>query len=190
MQLYTESHLYKGVDTRAMVAEPLPYVLPIPGTAMVAEPLPYVLPILTHASSGIATSGCLERAPSAFKHGVGIPAARERERESSVMGRASTEHRSHRHVLNTGGNTIGVCVRSCTKKSLDVLQTFSLEAGVVMLWEDDGGWDVLLDLTDEVEASAHQELLPAMDGPHLRLDCLTGDILGFNQTIILGDTLE
>ena len=176
MQLYTESHLYKGVDTRAMVA----------------EPLPYVLPILTHASSGIATSGCLERAPSAFKHGVGIPAAREREREreSSVMGRASTEHRSHRHVLNTGGNTIGVCVRSCTKKSLDVLQTFSLEAGVVMLWEDDGGWDVLLDLTDEVEASAHQELLPAMDGPHLRLDCLTGDILGFNQTIILGDTLE
>ena len=99
MQLYTESHLYKGVDTRAMVAEPLPYVLPIPGTtmvaeplpivlpipgtAMVAEPLPYVLLILTHASSGIATSGCLERAPSAFKHGVGIPAARERERELS-----------------------------------------------------------------------------------------------------------
>ena len=83
-----------------------------------------------------------------------------------------------------------MCVRSFTKKSLNVLQTFSLEAGVVMLWEDDGGWDVLLDLTDEVEASAHQELLPAMDGAHLRLDCLTGDILWFNQTIILGDTLE
>ena len=77
-----------------------------------------------------------------------------------------------------------------TKKSLDVLQTFSLEAGVVMLWEDNGGWDVLLDLADEVEASTHQQLLPAMDGAHLRLDCLTGDILGLHQTIILGDSFE
>ena len=48
---------------------------------MVGESLPYALSILTHASSGIATSGCLERAPSAFKHGVGIPAVREGERE-------------------------------------------------------------------------------------------------------------
>ena len=77
-----------------------------------------------------------------------------------------------------------------TKKSLDVLQTFSLEAGVVMLWEDNGGWDVLLDLADEVEASTYQQLLPAMDGAHLGLDCLTGDILGLHQTIILGDSLE
>ena len=40
-------------------------------------------------------------------------------------------------------------MRSFTKKSLNVLQTFSLEAGVVMLWENDGGWDVFLDLTED-----------------------------------------
>ena len=83
-----------------------------------------------------------------------------------------------------------MCVCFHTKKSLDVLQTSSLEAGVVMLWEDNGGWDVFLDLADEVEAGTHQQLLPAMDGPHLGLYCLTADVLGLHQTIILGDSLE
>ena len=36
-------------------------------------------------SSGTATSGYLQRAPSAFRHGVGMPAARVRSENQSAM---------------------------------------------------------------------------------------------------------
>ena len=58
-----------------------------------------------------------------------------------------------------------MCCR--TKESLDVFLALPLEAGVIVLWEHDGGRDILLDLADEVEPSAHQQILPAVHRAHL-----------------------
>ena len=60
-----------------------------------------------------------------------------------------------------------------------------LEAGVIVLWEHDGGRDVLFDLADEVEPGALQQLLPAVHRAHLGLHCLPGCVLGLNHTIAL-----
>ena len=59
-----------------------------------------------------------------------------------------------------------------------------------MLRKHNGGRHVLLDLADEMEAGAGQELLPPVHRAHLRLHGVSGGVLGLYQTIRLCNALQ
>ncbi len=77
-----------------------------------------------------------------------------------------------------------------TQESLDEPLGLPLEARVIVLGEDDSGRHVLLQLADEMEACAGQELLPPVHGANFGLDGLSGGVLGLHHTITVGEALQ
>jgi hypothetical protein len=76
------------------------------------------------------------------------------------------------------------------QKSFQLLLAPALDARVIMLRVDNGGWHVFLDLVDEVETCGHEQLLPAWNHAHFPLHSLVCAVLGLYHSITLRNTFH